>query len=419
MSKKLAVLFPGQGSHFIGMGKKLCETYDCALRVYQEANDYLNYDLRKICFEGGISKLNKMDNMLLAIFCTNVAMYKVYKEKAFVEPEFMLGHSLGEYSALVCSEAISFTDALKLIKLRCQYAEDVYKTGKYSVLVVEQLAIEKIESLCTSISGKDKKVEIAAYNTSMQALVGGDNECVEELEKELTLLAATTTPLLTSAPFHTNAMSEYVAPFYEAIDQIEINMPKYRIISNVSGKEYTDSLSIKMGLAKQLALPVLWRQSMQYVARFDIDGFVEIGPKSVLTGFAREDFPHKESFALGQNEDKARFEHYVKEGENNYSKFIAWSLGVVVSLENRNWDDAEYQAGVVEPYERVEKILTDAEENGRYLNKEDMIESCRMLQSVADTKKVSNEIFETKVKRLFEKTGIDIEEYTYLFHFSE
>ncbi len=419
MARKLAALFPGQGSQFIGMGKKLCETYDCAARVYQEANDYLNYDLSKICFEGSNSKLNKMDNMLLAIFCTSVAMYEVYKEKAFAEPEFMLGHSLGEYSALVCSEAISFKDALKLIKLRCEYAEEVYKTGKYSVLVVDHLPIDIIENLCIRISGENKKIEIAAYNTSMQALVGGHNEGIEELENELATMGADITPLLSSAPFHTNAMAEYVVPFYEELSKVEISKPKCRVISNVSGKEYTDCLSIKMGLAKQLSSSVLWKQSIQHVARYDIDGFVEIGSKSILTGFVATDFPYIEAFALGQNEDKQRFEQYMKAGENDYYNFIAWSLGIVVSLENRNWDDIQYQAGVIEPYEKCEKILREVEENRRRLNKEDVIEACRLLQSAADTKRAVNNIFEVKVKRLFEKTGIDFNEYAYLFHFSE
>jgi len=419
MSKKIAILFPGQGSHFIGMGKTLCETYACAAQVFQDANDYLGYDLRKICFEGGISKLNKMDNMLLAIFCTNVAMYKVYREKAFIEPAYMLGHSLGEYSALVCSEAISFTDALDLIKLRCCYAQNVWETDKYSVLVVDKLPIEKIESLCTSFSMKEKKVEIAAYNTSMQALIGGDNECVEALETELIDLGATITPLLTSAPFHTYAMSEFVTPFYEAMDQIEIKCPKYPVISNVFGKEYTDSLSIKMGLAKQLSSPVLWNQSMKYVTRCGIDGFVEIGPKSVLTSFVREDFPNSDSFAFGQKEDYKRFESYVNHGHDNYGQFLAGSLGIAVSLENSNWDDKEYQLGVIEPYEKVEKVLVDSEENQAPINKNDLVLACNMLQSVADTKKASKEIFASKVKCLFEKTGIDIDDYMELFHFSE
>ena len=191
--KRVALLFPGQGSQHIGMGKSLYELSSAARAVFEEASDTLSMDVQKLCFTGPLRQLARVDNMQLALLTVSRAAFAVYMEQFGMQPDFAAGHSLGEYSALVCSGALAFSDALQVVKLRGELSLRLSEQEAGYMMVVQNAGAEQLLKLCTECSSGEDVVVPACFNSPVQTVVAGTPEALSRLEAELWKMEITTT----------------------------------------------------------------------------------------------------------------------------------------------------------------------------------------------------------------------------------
>ena len=284
---KVAFIFSGQGSQYIGMGKELYNNIPSCQKVYDKANEVLGFDLKELIFNGDKEDLNITENTQPAILTTSVAILQAIKEKG-IKADIVAGLSLGEYSALVASEALDFETAVSLVKKRGRFMQEAVPQGVGSMAAVIGLDESKIKKVLKVASEKGI-VEIANYNTNNQLVIGGECAAVElatELLKEAG--ARRVIPLKVSGPFHTSLLNEASIKLENEFKSIEFNDPKIKTITNVTADFINDKTEIKNLLINQVKSSVRWSETIEKMIDEGIDTFIEIGPLKTLSSFVRE-----------------------------------------------------------------------------------------------------------------------------------
>lgn len=281
---KIAFIFPGQGSQYIGMGKEIVENFPVAAEIMDKANNILDIDLKKLCFSGPIEKLNNTENTQPGVYTISYIIYQILKEKG-ISPDIVAGHSLGEYSALAASRVFSFEDGLKLVRQRGTIMNNAVSTGKGAMAALIGLEDEKVLLICQKVDGI---CEIANYNSPGQIVISGEKEAVKQacsLAEEAGAKKAV--ELAVSGPFHSSLMKSAEREFAIEIDKVEFNKPKYPVVVNVTADFVEETTDIKNLLLRQLSASVRWVESMKRIISQDIDTFIELGPGRVLKGLMR------------------------------------------------------------------------------------------------------------------------------------
>ena len=284
---KVAFIFSGQGSQYIGMGKELYNNIPSCQKVYDKANEVLGFDLKELIFNGDKEELNITENTQPAILTTSIAILQAIKEKG-IKADIVAGLSLGEYSALVASEALDFETAVSLVKKRGRFMQEAVPQGIGSMAAVIGLDESKIKKVLKVASEKGI-VEIANYNTNNQIVIGGECAAVElatELLKESG--ARRVIPLKVSGPFHTSLLNEASIKLENEFNNIEFNDPKIKTITNVTADFINDKTEIKNLLINQVKSSVRWSETIEKMIDEGIDTFIEIGPLKTLSSFVRE-----------------------------------------------------------------------------------------------------------------------------------
>ena len=284
---KVAFIFSGQGSQYIGMGKELYNNIPSCQKVYDKANEVLGFDLKELIFNGDKEELNITENTQPAILTTSIAILQAIKEKG-IKADIVAGLSLGEYSALVASEALDFETAVSLVKKRGRFMQEAVPQGIGSMAAVIGLDESKIKKVLKVASEKGI-VEIANYNTNNQIVIGGECAAVElatELLKESG--ARMVIPLKVSGPFHTSLLNEASIKLENEFKSIEFNDPKIKTITNVTADFINDKTEIKNLLINQVKSSVRWSETIEKMIDEGIDTFIEIGPLKTLSSFVRE-----------------------------------------------------------------------------------------------------------------------------------
>lgn len=281
----LALLFSGQGSQYVGMGKDLYDNYDVFRDTVDIANDILKRDLRSIIFSGPDEKLTDTRNAQPALLTVDYGIYKILKDNIDSNSiKYTAGHSLGEYGALVASGILNFEDALKIVQKRgnlmSKAGEEVPGT---MAAIIGMRNLEKLEKICI-----ENDVSMANYNSPLQVVISGKVEnihsAMEHCKKEG---AKKVIKLNVSGAFHSKLMDKSGEELAKTINETEFNKPEIPIVMNVKGEEVNDPEEIKENLIKQVTSPVKWVQSMEYIIKNGIDDLIECGPKKVLTGLMR------------------------------------------------------------------------------------------------------------------------------------
>lgn len=283
---KIAFIFPGQGAQFVGMGKDFYENFSTSKEVYEEANDSLGMDIKKICFEGPDEELIKTENTQPAILTTSVAILKALEERG-IHCDYTAGLSLGEYTALVSAEAMNFGEAVPLVKKRGKYMQEAVPIGKGGMAAI--LGLEK-EKVLEAIHGVNKYgiVEIANYNSPEQIVISGEIEAVKLAAEEAKKLGAKKVVLLpVSAPFHSSLLKPAGEKLKEELSKVKINDLKEVVVTNVDAKPLTDKNEVVPSLVRQVSNSVLWCDSVSTMLDNGVDTFIEIGPGKSLTGFVK------------------------------------------------------------------------------------------------------------------------------------
>ncbi len=284
------LIFPGQGSQSVGMGQDLYKTFALVKKIFKEADEKLNYSISKIILEGPESDLKLTKNTQPAILTVSYSIFKLITEEFNIQIKdikYFAGHSLGEYSALVSSNSLSFSDAVYLLHERGKSMQEAVPEGKGSMLAVMGSKIEDLEKYIEDI-GKDKGVcEIANDNSNAQVILSGDKMAIDEISKILKSNKKKSIFLPVSAPFHCSLMNPAAKIMEDKINQTNFKNPSVDLVSNVTAESVRDSEKIKSLLVRQIFSKVRWRESVLFMIKNGVNEFIEIGPGKVLSGLVK------------------------------------------------------------------------------------------------------------------------------------
>jgi [acyl-carrier-protein] S-malonyltransferase len=285
---KVAFIFPGQGSQFVGMGKDLAAADASAAKLFESANQVLGRDLRKVIFEGPEELLKDTANTQPALYVTNLASLGMAKAWGLA-PAFYAGHSLGEYCALQAAGVFSFEDGLKLVQARATAMRDAGLSGSGAMAAVLGLEDDKVTQACQQACGQGQVVQCANYNSPGQVVISGHRVAVDravELCKEAGALKCVLLPV--SGAFHSELMRPAGASLRAAFGNAAWNTPSMAVVSNVDAKIHPDINAIQQSLVDQVSGSVLWTQSVRAMIGHGVTHFVELGPGRVLQGLLKK-----------------------------------------------------------------------------------------------------------------------------------
>ena len=301
-----ALLFPGQGSQVVGMGLEFYEKFDLVKKIFREADESLNYKISKIIIDGPADELQLTKNTQPGILTVSYSIFKVMKEEFnydFASIDCYAGHSLGEYSALVCASALSFHDALYLLHERGKAMQEAVPIGKGSMIAILGLEIEKVKEILNQNNEVKGVCEIANDNANGQIIVSGEKTKIDKLIILLKDKKVKSIPLKVSAPFHCSLMKPAAEKMREKIEKTEFRDPSSKIILNVTAEEETNSEIIKKMLVKQIFSTVRWRESINNMSNMGINNFIEIGPGKTLTGMIKRTLKNVNCFSINNLTD--------------------------------------------------------------------------------------------------------------------
>ena len=300
-----SVIFPGQGSQIVGMGKEFYTKFDIVKKLFNDADEILGFSISNLILEGPKDKLDLTENTQPAIFLVGYSIFQLLKREFNIDlnkANFFAGHSLGEYTALASANALSFSDTLRILKIRGNAMQSAVPKGEGGMVAVLGPKIEKIEKI---IEENKNKYEcfIANDNSNGQMVVSGNNNEIEKFILDLKSNSIKNIKLSVSAPFHCKLMKKATDIMGKEIEKLEFKDPKNILISNVTAKEITSSSLLKDLLIKQIESRVRWRESVILMINKGVSQFIEIGPGKILSGLIKRTDKNIKVNAINHEED--------------------------------------------------------------------------------------------------------------------
>lgn len=422
MTTSIALLFPGSGSQYKGMMRTLHDDFPIVRNTLQEADDILGTALSKVILEGGTAKLNKIGNMLPAICVASVAHYRLYMERVGVFPVYMAGHSLGEYSALICSGALSFKAGLELVRYRSQLAEEVMEITGGSMSIIKNINPAMVEQLATELNAEGMEVSVACRNSHSQVSVSGVDEALQELEKRVTdaEIDAQVIHLIGSAPYHCSLMRSRAEGMAQELRSYEWRMPQCHVISNVTGRPYVSIEDIWEQLPRQLYQPVEWLESITFLMRGQVGAFIEMGPQNVLKNIMPEITDKAKIYAHDEKIDRAQVmatygsqnistptrANTETASEDKRAKAISMCLTHAVTTRNHN-ESAQGDIPSLQLYEEMKRIKNELDGDVLSMSNGYVAQAFQMLNAVFEGKETPAAERELRLQQIKDKTGLE------------
>ena len=299
-----SVIFPGQGSQSVGMAKDFYNKFSIVKNIFKRADDVLKFPISKIILDGPQTELNLTKNTQPAIFIVSYSIFSIIKSEFNINlntAKYFAGHSLGEYSALACSNAIKFEDSIKLLNKRGISMQEAVPIGEGAMLVILGKEVEDVEKILIDKNLKD--CQIANDNCPGQLVVSGKTKSIDELNGILKKISIKSIKLPVSAPFHCSLMKKSTEIMNNEINNTQFNNPQPNIISNVTATEQKDKNMIKKLLIEQIENRVRWKESINYMISNGVRKFIEIGPGKVLTGLIKRIDKTVETLSINNEDD--------------------------------------------------------------------------------------------------------------------
>jgi len=302
--KKIGVVFPGQGSQKVGMGKKLYENFDYIKSIYKKADEVLGFSITELCFNGPEDELRKTFNTQPALLLTSYAIWNVLKEKTDIKPAFVAGHSLGEWTALLESGFFTFQEALMLTRKRGLFMEEACPKGKGGMVALIGPDMDKVIPVLEEISRDDYVCVPANLNAHDQVVLSGDINALKEAVERLKGVGYKKAVFLNvSGPFHSPLMKAAADRLNEELNNIQAKELQIPVISNVDAEPTYDKEKIKDKLFRQMFSPVLWEDSVKRMVKEGVEVFLEVGPQRVLTNLIKRIAPDVSCIGIEELED--------------------------------------------------------------------------------------------------------------------
>ncbi len=320
-NKKIAAVFPGQGSQSVGMGKELFDNFKVYQDTLEEASDAVGVDFKKLCFEGPDADLNMTENTQPAIVTCSVGAFRVLQSEFGFTPVMTAGHSVGEYSALVASGVISFADSIKAVKLRGKSMQEAVPVGKGAMAALLGPSDEQVVELCKWVESqnKDWTFEAANFNCPGQVVVSGSAEASAWLKENISSYELNPKPrkvrllpLKVSAPFHCKMMLPAEEIMSEFLKEIKFNTPNFDLVQNINASITSDPDQVRTNLTKQISGSVLWSKTIAEIKDNNIDSYIEVGSGSTLLGLIKKiDSSELSLFNTSNLEDVKTFSEFL------------------------------------------------------------------------------------------------------------
>ncbi|MFN0112024.1 MAG: ACP S-malonyltransferase [Blastocatellia bacterium] len=287
---KLAFIFPGQGSQHAGMGRELANSFSVSKSAFEEADAALGFSLSNLCFNGPEEDLQLTANTQPAILAASMAAFRALTEKG-LKPDFVAGHSLGEYSALVAAGALSLTDAVKLVRRRGEFMQEAVPVGVGAMAAILGIDADKVSEACAAASqnfGQDQSCAPANFNTPSQIVIAGHKEAVERATEECKTRGAKRAMMLkVSAPFHSALMMPAQQQMTEPLNSANFDDLAFPIVNNVDAAVVSSGAISREALIRQISAPVRWVDSVSKLLDEGVETFIEVGPGKVLCGLVK------------------------------------------------------------------------------------------------------------------------------------
>jgi len=389
MMNKIAFLFPGVGSQYVGMSKTLYDNFKVFKETIEEAGDILKQDLASLSFsKDKKEELGRLENAQLILLTFSTAAYRVYMREIGIQPHYCMGDSLGEYSALCSAGVIQFPDALQLVQQRGSILKEVSAKIDGTMMWVINLDSKIVEDLCREVSKPGREIYVSAYDSPTQSSISGYTDVLMKTAKELEQKGAIVYPLKLSGPFHSPLMKEAAERMKAVLGQYEYKNPQYPVIANRSARPYADAESVVENLSLQLISPISWQPSIEFLLQQEVRIAVEIGPKNVLKFLMAKNTDAIRVYTTDNQKDLESIDNELLIKEDEYLRIIGKCLGAAVSTKNRNDDAEEYEQKVIKPYRRIESFYKEFTEKGKAPGKDIVKESIELLSSILSAKKV-------------------------------
>lgn len=345
-NKKIAMIFPGQGAQYLGMGKELYDSHRVVQEYFEEASSCLENNFVRLCFASSEKELRETINAQTAIFLLSSSIFMLLKEKYGITPDIVAGHSSGEYAAIFAAGGMSFPDALYLLKKRAQFMDEATKTYQGSMMAVLGLSFEQLQEICRRYDNPKTITDVAEivnYNSSTQLVVSGTLHALEQVSCDVKSLGGKVIMLNVAGAFHSRLMQEAEKQFGLYMVKVDFKDLSIPLINNVEAKIVTTNEGIKKSLQYQISSPVLWWPSMQQLEGCDV--IIEVGPNQLYSKMLKREWPDKEIISINSLADIENL--LIKLGK---------SIARTVHTESCNKDEcAEEEIIVIEDQSQLHK----------------------------------------------------------------
>lgn len=402
--QNVAFMFPGVGSHYVGMGKDFYNRYKVFKDTFDEASDVLGLDMKKLCFSPSHKlKLEKLENSQAALLSVSTAIYRMFIQEVNIMPHYYLGHSLGEYSALCCAGIIRFPDALKLVKHRGKFIQDIASSLDGTMMWVINLNTGMVDKVCNRLSRQGEEVFVSAYDSPTQSSISGIKSSVLRAARMLEEEGAIVYPLKMNGPFHSPLMKGAAENMRSILNQYLYKEPVFPVIANQNALPYKNVRNVIDNLSFQLVSPIRWQASINYLITKEVAIAVEIGPKDVLKFLIQKNSQSIRAFTLDNENDLLNFKKRMIINRKEYLSIIARCLGVATSTKNYITNHDDYQKKVVQPYRSLESMYKKLKSNGGSAYREDIREATAILDTILRNKKIPQIERQQRLSRIYEE----------------